>query len=221
MLKERIACLIGSLLIAVVGLITMSGMVRADPANAVLTMRVSNRYPANNEVVTVTFLLTEMDPEEAFYDWKVRLGYSSTVLTPVPESCWFNPEVWFSDTFNLNNCDIAADNVYVGEENYAGHSVTDSLILLGSVSFTVTGDVMLARSHFDLITDTQGDTNFFRPDITSWQPGHLNYEDPNAVTFQHLAAGSSPGGGAGVAAGAALVVAAAVALRRRRRFPRS
>lgn len=212
MLKKHALCLVGSIFIALVSLLSMFRLVQADPSNAILHVTVNNPNPEVGEVITVLFTLDAMDPEEAFYDWKVRLGFSPTALTFVPDSCWLNPGVWFSDTtFVFSTCSQTTDTIYVGDLNLAGHSITSTPIVLGSARFTVNA---VSGFGFDVITDTELDTNFFRPDDSFWQPGDVRLTGPNAVTLQSFIARS----GAGVAAGVGLAAAGAgIVLRRKRR----
>lgn len=207
--------LVSSIFIAMGALLLVFGLVQADPAHASLSATISNRNPEVGEVLVVTFTLDQMDSEEAFYDWRVRLEFSSTVLTFVPDSCWLNPGVWLSDTFLITSCYVEMDpySLYMGEGNLVGHSITDTPILLGSARFTVTE---VAPFGFSIITETMGDTNFFRPDNSPWQPGIVRLLGPNAVTLQNLIARS----GAGVVVGAGLGIVAGIALRRKRNYNR-
>ncbi len=213
MFKNHIACLVSSIFIAVAGLLSISCLVQADPSNANLHLTVSNRTPAVGDIITVTFTLDTMDPEEAFYDWKVRLGFNPTVLTFIPNSCWLNPGVWFSDTFVFTTCSQAANTIYVGDLNLSGHSITNTPILLGSAMFTVN---QAAEFGFAVITDTELDTNFFRPDDSFWQPGIVRLTDPTAVSLQRLAARSD----VSLTTGATLLLVAGVLMRRRQRHTR-
>ncbi len=218
MFKKYGIRLIGSLFIAMAGLSIFFGVVRADPAKAILSVTVSNRNPEAGEEIVVTFTLDQMDPEEVFYAWAVGMRYSSTILTFTPDSCWFNPDVWAEGTPQPSFCNNPTSNtLYVGEPNYYGYSTVITPILLGTVRFTVITQTSIISTMFHVITDAAVDscTSFTYMDDTDWIPGVSNYRGPNAVTLQSFIARN----GAGVAAGVGLAVAGAGIVLHRKRHP--
>lgn len=146
----------------------------ADPGNAILDVTISSSNPLPGDVIIVTFTLSSMDAAEEFVDWRIRLGYDSSILDLA--GCWNNPHVWDSGDGAGGGCQDNPDDVYLGEGNFTGNSTTSTPIILGTASFTVTS---MGTSDFLVIMTSESiDTSFTYPGLPPdwWQPCTINIE---------------------------------------------